>query len=684
MGQAGSSALSGKRVMTHDELENVVSYLDQQMTALFRHAERLSTNQNRGWIEEYSKFAAIQGVAHASFTEENVNKNRYRNISAYDHTRVKITPNPHNGMSDYVNANYIPGETKYIAAQGPVPESFYAFWQMVWETKVDVIAMVTNEIEGGKLKCHRYWPEEQNSELKLGNLRIISGPARDTATHICKHFMLQNMDTNESREIVHLRYTAWPDHGVPESASAMLSFRKAILKLQKSDTLLIHCSAGVGRTGTYIAIDTLVRRLEAGAPNLDPCAVVTEMRRARNFMVQTLVQYQFVFKALLEVINKYLLRAKKALAEVKGRADEAAREAERALELKDIEAELQEAEDNFANLTGIDEQVEQLVNESLAKQGTGVAASSSADFRHAYKQGSDKEVASKITQKQRLESLMDYITSDEWRKTVEAPTIDANAPLSARVHSLQREVKNAQETWRKDYANQEQDFSAKQAHGGEEYDVSQSFTPLESRILALAQQREVMALKSDDVRRKMEEEEFARITSLTHRIKSLASERLEDRTKWADRPRKSGTTADLADGSAGVQIESLRERLLRMAMARDDWKSKGDSFGRVVANPVQPAPPGPSFEEMEAQLKAEEEAAEAAHQAELERMRQAEEERRRNEKPVQSAVYERKDAVVTPQVQLRAAQNGAQKGGAEHPMIAAAKAAQARHPHARS
>lgn len=141
-----------------------------------------------GWSAEYNAIRDGNGSpATASEHPNHTDLNRYRNIVAYDHSRVKVTPNSHNGNTDFINASYMKGHLQnksYIASQGPVPGSFNAFWQMVWEQGVEGIVMVTNEIEKNKLKCHRYWPSRETPTQQYGNV------AGTSTSYVCTAFTM--------------------------------------------------------------------------------------------------------------------------------------------------------------------------------------------------------------------------------------------------------------------------------------------------------------------------------------------------------------------------------------------------------------------------------------------------------------------------------------------------------------
>uniref|UniRef100_A0A673JPB9 protein-tyrosine-phosphatase n=1 Tax=Sinocyclocheilus rhinocerous TaxID=307959 RepID=A0A673JPB9_9TELE len=225
----------------------------------------------------------------AALLPENKDKNRFSNVSAYDSSRVHLTTNDE-GDSDYINANYMPGygnaSRQYIAAQGPLPSTVNDFWSMVWEKRSQAIVMVTNCTESGKVKCEQYWPLDYTPCL-YGNL-LVTVKSEDTfPSWTLREF---NKDTSETRTVRHFHFTAWPDHGVPAGTEKLIQFRGLIRQHIESSfsagPTIVHCSAGVGRTGTLIALDVLLQQLHKEKA-VGIAAFVKQMRLSRPLMVQT-------------------------------------------------------------------------------------------------------------------------------------------------------------------------------------------------------------------------------------------------------------------------------------------------------------------------------------------------------------------------------------------------------------
>ncbi|XP_047103268.1 uncharacterized protein LOC124722110 [Schistocerca piceifrons] len=249
--------------------------------------------------------------------EVNRKKNRYKDILPFDISRVVLDGYAGVPGSDYINANFIKGASgslAYIASQGPLPHTVNDFWRMVVECKVQVIVMACNEEEAGKHKCENYWVEEEGQEKQFGmvTVRLVK------ASVVCPDFLVRTMmlkytnsqSVTEHRTVCQFHYSAWPDHGVPPLVRPLLDMVRLVRDTQASETLpvLIHCSAGCGRTGTICAIDYVLGLLRAGKLTSDFSLfnLVREMRKQRTAMVQTKEQYVLVHHAVRELFCEQL------------------------------------------------------------------------------------------------------------------------------------------------------------------------------------------------------------------------------------------------------------------------------------------------------------------------------------------------------------------------------------------
>ncbi|XP_072318768.1 protein tyrosine phosphatase receptor type Db isoform X18 [Eucyclogobius newberryi] len=284
----------------------MASHPTVSLSELADHIERLKANDNLKFSQEYESVDPGQ-----QFTWENSNlevnkpKNRYANVIAYDHSRVILSSIEGVPGSDYINSNYIDGyrrQTAYIATQGPLPETFGDFWRMVWEQHTANIIMMTKLEEKSRVKCDQYWPTRGTETYGLIQVTLLD--TVELATYSVKTFALYKSGSNEKREVRHFQFTAWPDHGVPEHPTPFLAFLRRIKACNPPDAgpMVVHCSAGVGRTGCFIVIDAMTERIKH-EKTMDIYGHVTLMRSQRNYMVQTEDQYIFIHDALLEAVT---------------------------------------------------------------------------------------------------------------------------------------------------------------------------------------------------------------------------------------------------------------------------------------------------------------------------------------------------------------------------------------------
>uniref|UniRef100_A0A8C7ZAW7 Receptor-type tyrosine-protein phosphatase F n=1 Tax=Oryzias sinensis TaxID=183150 RepID=A0A8C7ZAW7_9TELE len=234
--------------------------------------------------------------------EVNKPKNRYANVIAYDHSRVVLTSIDAVPGSDYINANYIDGYRKqnaYIATQGPLPETLSDFWRMVWEQRSSTVIMMTRLEEKSRVKCDQYWPSRGTETY--GMIQVTMLDTVELATYSVRTFALYKNGSSEKREVRQFQFMAWPDHGVPEYPTPILAFLRRVKACNPLDAgpMVVHCSAGVGRTGCFIVIDAMLERMKH-EKTVDIYGHVTCMRAQRNYMVQTEDQYIFIHEALLE------------------------------------------------------------------------------------------------------------------------------------------------------------------------------------------------------------------------------------------------------------------------------------------------------------------------------------------------------------------------------------------------
>ncbi|XP_077364711.1 receptor-type tyrosine-protein phosphatase mu-like isoform X8 [Festucalex cinctus] len=269
---------------------------------LLQHITQMKCAEGYGFKEEYESFLEGQSAPWDSAKkDENRMKNRYGNIIAYDHSRVRLQPQDGEKGSDYINANYVDGYHRpnhYIATQGPMQETMYDFWRMVWQENTAAIVMVTNLVEVGRVKCCKYWPDDSDI---FGDVSVTLMETQLLSEYVIRTFAVEKRGVAEIREIRQFHFTGWPDHGVPLHATGLLGFIRRV-KAKTPPTAgptVVHCSAGAGRTGCFMVIDIMLDMAEReGVVDIYNC--VRELRARRVNMVQTEEQYVFIHDAILE------------------------------------------------------------------------------------------------------------------------------------------------------------------------------------------------------------------------------------------------------------------------------------------------------------------------------------------------------------------------------------------------
>ncbi|XP_077013450.1 receptor-type tyrosine-protein phosphatase C isoform X2 [Tamandua tetradactyla] len=308
--------LHKKRSSDLDEQQELVERDDEKqlMNVEPIHADNLLETYKRKIADEgrlfLAEFQSIPRVfskfsikdARKSF---NQNKNRYVDILPYDYNRVELSEINGDAGSNYINASYIDGfkePRKYIAAQGPRDETVDDFWRMIWEQKATVIVMVTRCEEGNRNKCAEYWPSMEEGTRAFGDVIVKLNEYKRCPDYIIQKLSITHKKEKATgREVTHIQFTSWPDHGVPDDPHLLLKLRRRVNAFSNffSGPIIVHCSAGVGRTGTYIGIDAMLEGLEAET-KVDVYGYVVKLRRQRCLMVQVEAQYILIHQALVE------------------------------------------------------------------------------------------------------------------------------------------------------------------------------------------------------------------------------------------------------------------------------------------------------------------------------------------------------------------------------------------------
>ncbi|XP_062432311.1 receptor-type tyrosine-protein phosphatase eta [Rhea pennata] len=279
------------------KVENFESYFKKQQA-----------DSNCGFAEEYEELrpAGVHQPKFAAELPENRGKNRYNNVLPYDISRVKLSAQSH-ATDDYINANYMPGYTSkkaFIAAQGPLPNTIDDFWRMIWEKNIYSIVMLTKCVEQARTKCEQYWPDKQS--MSYGDIIVTMVSEIVLPEWTVRDFTVENSNAPEIHTVRQFHFTSWPDHGVPETTDLLINFRHLVIEHNSQNPVdsptLVHCSAGVGRTGTFIAIDRLIQQIEM-ENTVDVYGVVYDLRMHRPLMVQTEDQYVFLNQCVMDIIR---------------------------------------------------------------------------------------------------------------------------------------------------------------------------------------------------------------------------------------------------------------------------------------------------------------------------------------------------------------------------------------------
>uniref|UniRef100_A0A8C6WWK0 protein-tyrosine-phosphatase n=1 Tax=Neogobius melanostomus TaxID=47308 RepID=A0A8C6WWK0_9GOBI len=269
--------------------------------------KKQKADSNCGFAAEYEDLKVVgNGLSKTNATNPEIkSKNRYNNVLPYDSSRVKLSIINGNPLDDYINANYIPGynsRKEFIAAQGPLPTTVNDFWRMIWEKNVHAIVMLTGCNEQGRVKCEQYWTPRTKH---FGNITVTTASEIPLDDWTIRDFDVKNVKTAETRSVRQFHFTAWPDHGVPETTELLIGFRHLVrehMDQYRHCPTVVHCSAGVGRTGTFIAIDRLIFQIERENV-VDVYSIVYDMRMHRVLMVQTEDQYVFLNQCALDIIR---------------------------------------------------------------------------------------------------------------------------------------------------------------------------------------------------------------------------------------------------------------------------------------------------------------------------------------------------------------------------------------------
>ncbi|XP_076077866.1 uncharacterized protein LOC143048207 isoform X2 [Mytilus galloprovincialis] len=313
------SCFSGKPMRKSTNGEDNVAFVEEELADVRRnrpvklsdmssHFEQLSADSNLLFSQEFQDLNMLSPEFPTTDAElqETRLKNRYTNILPFDKTRVKLLPFEDEPGSDYINANYALGFTsarEYIAAQGPLASTINDFWRMIWEQNASIIVMLTQCVERGRKKCEQYWPM-LNESLYYGDIVVQLDSESHLPDFILRTFSLRVGDLE--RKVRHYYYLLWPDMGTPACTNYMIRFVSTIrcdVRPDMTGPIVVHCSAGVGRTGTFITLDTLIRKIQNGDDSIDIFRHILQLRHCRLNMVQTESQYIYIHECIRDFMR---------------------------------------------------------------------------------------------------------------------------------------------------------------------------------------------------------------------------------------------------------------------------------------------------------------------------------------------------------------------------------------------
>uniref|UniRef100_A0A8C6UXS5 protein-tyrosine-phosphatase n=1 Tax=Neogobius melanostomus TaxID=47308 RepID=A0A8C6UXS5_9GOBI len=318
------------------DIDSRVKQLDETAQAMQDEEEKAKA----GFWEEFDALQKLEAKVEKSRKEgqrpENKSKNRYKNILPFNDTRVILqNSDPDVVGSDYINANYIRNtrrelgdEKVYIATQGCLATTVNDFWQMVWQENTRVIVMTTREVEKGRNKCVPYWPDLETSK-EMGPYVVTHISEKEATDYKLRVLEIALMDKpQKARTIWHFQYMSWPDHGVPQEPGGVLSFLDQVNSKQyeypNAGPMIIHCSAGIGRTGTIVVIDMIIETITRRGLDcdIDIAKIIQMVREQRSGMVQTEAQYKFIYLAVSEYIQTTKVQTSASMVRVRVQSTE--------------------------------------------------------------------------------------------------------------------------------------------------------------------------------------------------------------------------------------------------------------------------------------------------------------------------------------------------------------------------
>ncbi|XP_071603710.1 receptor-type tyrosine-protein phosphatase-like N isoform X1 [Heliangelus exortis] len=280
----------------------ILAYMEDHL----RNRDRLA----KEW-QALCAYQAEPSICSIAQSEANLKKNRNPDYVPYDHVRIRLKAESNPSRSDFINASPIiehdPRMPAYIATQGPLSHTIADFWQMVWEHGCTVIVMLSPLAEDSVKQCDRYWPDEGSSLYHIYEVNLVSEHIW-CEDFLVRSFYLKNVQSQETRTLTQFHFLSWPAEGIPATTRPLLDFRRKVNKCYRgrSCPIIVHCSDGAGRTGTYILVDMVLNRMAKGVKEIDIAATLEHIRDQRPGMVQTKDQFEFALTAVAEEVNAIL------------------------------------------------------------------------------------------------------------------------------------------------------------------------------------------------------------------------------------------------------------------------------------------------------------------------------------------------------------------------------------------
>lgn len=313
----GSATKPSSPVVQDEQIEmehHVIKDINKPIPKIeFRsHLAMMMKDSAYRFADEYERLVELSAQYPSDVARHPANskKNRFTNIHPFDRSRVPLSVIGEDEQSSYINASFVKGcnsDREYIAAQGPNALTVNDFWRMIWEHDVKIIIMLTQFVEGNKKKCEKYWPDD-NKEHAYGCVQVRKDTTAEREDFVLTEFRIKSDDSSKWRTLRHVFFTAWKDHGTPEKPETLIQFVRTCQGMfgprgGSQPPILVHCSAGVGRTGTFIALDMCLQKLEVD-DEVDIFHLVLDLRECRRCMVQNEKQYTYLYHCVAAVIDE--------------------------------------------------------------------------------------------------------------------------------------------------------------------------------------------------------------------------------------------------------------------------------------------------------------------------------------------------------------------------------------------